>query len=324
MISIPKNIVLQRWDALPDNLKEALTSEENSSFLERLGKSENLPADKYKLFLKLSGYVMLGFIHPDDLGKELQESSHIPLQTAKNLETALKEKVFNLYAEDLKKIYRPAEKVVPPTLTTQVPAKSLSNQPAPAPLPPAPPAPKKEFKIPVNGGVPKPVNPSPVANIPKPAGTPIPPAPAPAAASSPFIIHNKGEVRPVVPPPDFRLGGIPRPNASNVSIPPPMQRAAKVEMGNIKMAVGQIPQPPKPGAREPIHYAQPKSMFMPQIGFSTPVVSDPGTNNGKVEIPKPNQVPSPQFSTTPVSKPVQFPAPSPVPQTSIKPLQPTT
>lgn len=311
MIAVSKSIVLQRWDMLPDNLREGLSSEENSSFLERLAKSENLPANKFKIFSKLAGYVMLGFIHPDDLGKELQDNLHVPFQTAKNIETALKEKVFNLYSEDLQKIYSPpvAEKGL-----SSVPG-SLTEGPRGIPRPvllketPGPTILRKEevfikssVPLPASQGIPKPIPRPQNALIPRPAGAVPPKSPV----LSPFTFEK--EERPLAPPSGFRLGGVPRPSMANTAKPPTPPRPARVELGGEEIKKPAAPESKIVG-REPIHYSEPKSVFMPQMGTPKPPLAAtppfPPPQSRKIEVPLPS-FPRP----TPQNQPNAIPNPA--------------
>jgi hypothetical protein len=265
MIKISKKIIFQRWDSLPDNLREALASEENSNLLERLSKSESLPPEKFKDFSKFAGYVMLGFIHPDDLGKELQDNLHLPFQTAKNLQTTLKEKVFDLYTEDLQKVYRPVSEedfgLAPDRRTEE---RSSAPKPVLMKETPGPAILRQEEIIPKPGSaaMPKPSAPipKPQAQVPTPPGGFKPGTPSRPQVLSPFSFER--EARPLKAPTEFKLGGVPRPSMSNVSSAPVPPRPARVELG--KEEVKKVPAPEsKIVGREPVHYTEPKSAFMP-------------------------------------------------------------
>ena len=90
-----------RWDTLPESLREALFSETNSDFLWKTCEDEHLPEEKINVVAKVMGYVLLGFIHPEDVARELKERLNLDPKSAKTIEDALKGRIFTPLAADL-------------------------------------------------------------------------------------------------------------------------------------------------------------------------------------------------------------------------------
>ena len=101
---------LERWDSLPDSLREALSSETNSDFLWRTCQSENVPADKIYEVATIAGYVMMGFLHPEDVALEIVERLVLDRKTASDIQDALNRRIFAPLQADLEKAYSPLSK----------------------------------------------------------------------------------------------------------------------------------------------------------------------------------------------------------------------
>lgn len=98
---------LNRWDSLPETLKEALASEENSHLLLDILKKEHISEEKFQIVALLIGDVIFGFKHPEDLGKELAENLNLAKPLAEALSEQINRKIFALIREDLRNVYSP-------------------------------------------------------------------------------------------------------------------------------------------------------------------------------------------------------------------------
>ncbi len=74
MQNVTKQQALNRWDKLPVVLREAIFSERNTDILWIVCEDQHLPEDKIFRVASLVGDVVMGFTHPDDLGKEIKET----------------------------------------------------------------------------------------------------------------------------------------------------------------------------------------------------------------------------------------------------------
>ena len=77
MLKIPRQQVLERWDVLPNNLKEALCSDPNSGIVWQIGALNHLPEEKISMMATIVGDVIFGFLHSDYLAREIQESLNL-------------------------------------------------------------------------------------------------------------------------------------------------------------------------------------------------------------------------------------------------------
>jgi hypothetical protein len=110
MITITTDQALERWDTLPDSLREALYSEPNSDFLWRTCQDENVPDEKIYEIAKVAGYVMMGFLHPEDVALEIVDRLALDRKTASDIQEALNKRVFAPLQADLSKVYNPLSK----------------------------------------------------------------------------------------------------------------------------------------------------------------------------------------------------------------------
>ena len=144
MIQITQDQALQRWDLLPQPLREALYSEINSDFLWSTCEREHIPNEKIHEIAKASGYVLLGFLHPEDIAQDIAERARINPQLANTIQDALIRRVFSPLKEDLDKVYQPISKSeIGPKMMQDIsaapaPARSVPARAPSAAVPPAP------------------------------------------------------------------------------------------------------------------------------------------------------------------------------------------
>lgn len=105
---------LNRWDVLPDLLKEALSSEENSRLVLETIRKEHVPEEKFPVVALIIGDIIFGFKHPEDLAKELEANLGIHKDLAVNIAVQIDRKIFLPVKGDLERVYNPiaAEKVI--------------------------------------------------------------------------------------------------------------------------------------------------------------------------------------------------------------------
>ena len=94
MLKIPRQQVLDRWDTLPDNLKEALSSESNSDIVWQIGALNHLTGGKISMMATIVGDVIFGFLHSEDLAREIQESLNLNSQIANSISHEINRKIF--------------------------------------------------------------------------------------------------------------------------------------------------------------------------------------------------------------------------------------
>ena len=187
MVNISRQQKLERWDTLPDNLKEALFSEYNADILWQVCRTQHLTEDKIKIIATLAGDVILGFIHPEDLAKEIRESLNLNPEIANSIANEIDRKIFSPVKTDLEKVYAPpSEEEI---LDLRAKTEEKSQEPAvKVELPKVEPVPK--IITPEEEIKPQEVQPP---EIKRQYGEVEPPK----TEAEPFIIHKEAEFKPL-------------------------------------------------------------------------------------------------------------------------------
>jgi hypothetical protein len=113
MTNIPQDQALKRWDTLPFVLREALCAEENSDFLWKTCSDEHIPEAKIPEVAKASGYVLFGFLHPEDIADEITDRLNIDKKISAAIADALDKRIFTPLRPEIDKIYQPLSKLDP-------------------------------------------------------------------------------------------------------------------------------------------------------------------------------------------------------------------
>ncbi|MDP3014877.1 MAG: hypothetical protein Q8N28_00410 [bacterium] len=107
MLKISQQQALNRWDTLPDNLREALFSEYNSETLWKICENQHLSEDKIGVIATLAGDVILGFLHPDDLASEIRKDLNLIPELANLIASEIDRKIFASIRSEIEKVYSP-------------------------------------------------------------------------------------------------------------------------------------------------------------------------------------------------------------------------
>jgi hypothetical protein len=217
MISISKQQISDRWDTLPDELLDALVSEANSDFIWKVAGDEHVPEQKIKMVAMTASRVLMGFLHPEDVAEQLQESIGIDKKTASDIQTALIQRIFTPLRPQIDAAYAPLSKfeIGPQIIQENIPSAPIkASIPAtPKPSTPATPAPKiisETFSAAPAVGT------SPLASNKNTA--------APAPAAKPQAKPDTDWSKQTPQAPVVRLGaitpGVPSPAAPSASLPP--------------------------------------------------------------------------------------------------------
>ena len=133
MIQIPRQQILNRYDTLPESLKDAGFLPYNTLLIKKIGESNHLTGEKISTVSHLVGYVLFGFIHAEDLAEEIKNELNIAPEIANPIADEIDRKIFSLVRADLEKVYqppteeeildlRPAAREVKPTEEAVLPA----------------------------------------------------------------------------------------------------------------------------------------------------------------------------------------------------------
>lgn len=148
MITLTKQQIGQRWDTLPENLREALASETNSDFIWSTCEAQNIPDKQIYNIAADVAAVLMGFLHADDAPEAFKTDAGIDTKTAALLQDAFDKKIFAPLKQAIDGIYKPSG--APEIKTSIIPnpnapktfdiatASSKSTASPAVPLPPKP------------------------------------------------------------------------------------------------------------------------------------------------------------------------------------------
>jgi hypothetical protein len=144
MTIIPQQQLFDRWDTLPDSLRDAIFDEPTTDFIWKTSEDEHISDDQIYTISKLVGYVFMGFLHPEDLGEEIKERLNIDMRIAQAIQDDLNKRIFAPLRPDLDKVYKPlakSEASTGPIILNDIGTVAVSSAPktisisAPAPKP---------------------------------------------------------------------------------------------------------------------------------------------------------------------------------------------
>lgn len=139
MTTVTQQQALKRWDTISDTLREALVSEQNVAILNKIAETEHISEEKVLIISQVAGYVLMGFLHPEDVAQELKERMQIDGRVAQNIAQTLNTKVFTPLRSEIDKVYLPVgkEDEREPSFESSkggAPNESVKAVPAPKPI----------------------------------------------------------------------------------------------------------------------------------------------------------------------------------------------
>ncbi len=315
MLTISQQQAGQRWDTITPQLREALFSDVDADFVWNLCQNEHLTEEKSYQVAEISGYVLLGFLHPEDLAGELVESVDLPAPLAKTISDQINSRIFAPLRVDIDKVYSPLSKLggsAPKILQNVAPIDATPSIQKPTTLSDIgwSKQPATELNVGTKG------------TAPMPAPKPMPvPTPKPAAEPAPMILHEDTTFRPAEKNASFTLSkpegtaemNMNRGAAAQAPMP---TRPAVLEFGGAAPVGMSVPKPPMPtsSSTRPTGFG-PSFASMPTANIGARNVSQvvPAT---PVPIPRPPMPPRPpQAPATPslqIPQPPKPPAPKPI------------
>ena len=301
MLTISQQQAGQRWDVITPPLREALFSDVNADFVWNLCQNEHLTEEMSYQVAEISGNVLLGFLHPEDLAGELVSSVDLPAPLAKTISDQINSRVFAPLRADIDKVYSPLSKLGVPSMGSapkiiQDIGASSKKDVTPSSLAPSTPKPTTLSDI---GWSKQPaIQPSTSAKINTPIPTPpAPPKPAAPAEPAPMMLHEDTVFKSAEKNANLTLskpggGAEMNMNRGVVAVPAPT-RPAVLEFGGGAVVGTSAPKPPTP-----------TSSTTRPMGFGPSFASVPTANTGardvsqivpttSVPIPKPPTSPKP-------------------------------
>jgi hypothetical protein len=219
MISITQEQARVRFTLIPPILQDAIFSVQNAEIIASTIEKFNISEEKAEEIPVLVGWVLLGFLHPEDLIDEIVAVSGIPKEVAQDVSNTLATKIFSPIRPIIDRAYKPVPESEEATIATPPPTatgpKILQEIKAPVPTPPQVVASSIPSPKPMNPVVPansvSPVN-FPSAATPNiaitksvsaPQNVPSPSIPKPAP--KPFVIQTESVSHPILNAPNFNI-----------------------------------------------------------------------------------------------------------------------
>ena len=183
MLEISRESALERWDNLPQSLREAILSDDNENLINQLSEIYSLsPKAKQGLILDITN-VLYGFIKQTDIPQILADDLGLPIEIVNKIASEIIAKIFNPLKTDLESIYSPlSNNTSATTPLINTPTQNIqTNTSYPTNI--APTTPQKSVQRIVISEAPKPA--------PKEETTLI----KPSVNEAPFILHEHTDLR---------------------------------------------------------------------------------------------------------------------------------
>jgi len=104
MLQITKKQILEKWDNIPETLKEALFSDEIETIILKICQNHKLNDQQIEIIGLAIGDVLLGFLPPALLSQQLEKDG-FPSDLTASISKEINEKVFAPLIEELAQIY---------------------------------------------------------------------------------------------------------------------------------------------------------------------------------------------------------------------------
>jgi hypothetical protein len=237
MLTVTTEQARNRFRTVAPVLQNAIFSVQTAEIIDRIASENHLDDDRSLVLAEVVGWVLLGFIHPEDVAGELQGRASIPSPTATAIASAVTAKIFSPLKTDLDNAYAPVSHEHEETAFSPKIIQDIGPMPGAFPPPaPSPPVPKSsepqsgwsratpeqpvvklsQAAVPAAATAPQ-APPKAVPTAPPPAAKP-PTSPAAAGAMDEFerLAAQRGEKKAVPSP----AGGAP-PTAPKPAAPEP-------------------------------------------------------------------------------------------------------
>ena len=140
--------LLDRYEKLPQALKDAIFAETNADKMYALGQKNGLTIDQIGEIASETGYVMLGVTHPRDFARNLKQKLNIDQEKAREIAEDINREIFRPIREHLKDLHKITDLEMG---EVPVPESATRYGAGPIPKPEIEPPPVEE-KMPQEGG----------------------------------------------------------------------------------------------------------------------------------------------------------------------------
>lgn len=121
MADIPLEKRLERYDTIPQTLRDALNSEAVDKVLWTIGEVHHLGEERTFKIVRVVGLVIMGFIHPNDLAKEAASETGIDKRLAEEIACEIQLKILNPLMPEINAAFNYHITGIPPVTTTPSP-----------------------------------------------------------------------------------------------------------------------------------------------------------------------------------------------------------
>lgn len=105
MTNLTPEQLKEKYNNLPDDLKEAIFSANSAETIQEIGKKYSLSIEKMGQLADETGLVMLGITHPRDFVPNLSKRLGVDSGTARKIAEDVNEQIFKKVRESLKKLH---------------------------------------------------------------------------------------------------------------------------------------------------------------------------------------------------------------------------
>ena len=205
MLLIPEQEIQKRFRQLSEKLKTALSSPTSFKIIDNICQTNYLKKEWVEDVAMVTAEVLLGFLHPEDMRKELQEVIGVNFKIADSISQDINKRIFAPLKEEIDKVYSP----LPPLeegeeipLVPEKPKEEVKISPPPIDL-----RQKEEVKPNI------PTAPTPPTITPKPLSQPPIPSSIPTSSSTtmpsgPAILFKPETASLKTPSQKSSLGGL--------------------------------------------------------------------------------------------------------------------
>lgn len=135
MLKFPKQKIIERLDALPENIQQLLTADELINTIWTIGEAHHLGEDRTGKLASIMGAIILGFLHNEDLSKAIVQEAQIDKRLAEEIAHELRLKILNPIMPEITAAFSYNMRGAPPIAPapTPQPTQSVTLRPAFAP-----------------------------------------------------------------------------------------------------------------------------------------------------------------------------------------------
>lgn len=105
MDRISEEKFIERYDALPEALRQIILSDESINTLQIISRAHHLGEERIKKVAGVVGYIFLGLIHIEDFAKEIAAETNIDRRLANEIAREVKLKILSPVIPEIQKLY---------------------------------------------------------------------------------------------------------------------------------------------------------------------------------------------------------------------------